>query len=1744
MVVSARPDNLDETAENWDRLNGDPGFGGDHTSLANAFNSFTSANGWGALDASALIGNVATWVSANTADATYTRNVGAAFRQVDAPGSDGISIAETDFAILSIIAPGVTSWDELGRADLSVTMSTAYGGQTTTGFAVDPVSTASGNFLEVEVDLGFGPTLRGLQLRRSYNSLGSFVGPFGPGWSSWASTRLRLSGSGNWARLRGPDGQMAEVPMPDGTVPGFEGRVELVDGAAAARQHVGAVVSDDGFPLEGRSAERRRQSDDGANGSADTNGDDTVDDADDGVVAVARFDKERMAWSFDAAGRPVLLDEGPGTQVRLAWVGERLVRVEHERGRSFTLEWDDETERIVAAVADDGRRITYSYDDLGRLVRVKAPSGDRFYEWGDDDRIAVVTDADGVVALRNTYDDLGRVTAQTTASGRQVRFWYRPGGVTEVDDESGGPSNTWIHDENARLVKVIDGHGEATSKAYDDEGRVIRVKDRRGAATSFEWDQSDNPSRIEHPNGTVVEMTYDALGRILTASAPQGGVSTFTYEGESRHPSVIEDPEGGITRLTMVDDLVKEIVDPDGVTARFDHDAEGRLATITDGADATTRMEYHATGQLSAVTSPLGHRTEFDRDEAGRLLARRDPDGAVTHLERSAAGRVVAVIDPSGARREYRHGDDGEVEATLDPSGAVTSFQRNEHGSIVQALLPDGGKWTFEHDALLRVVGTTDPSGSTWLREHDVDGALVGSISPTGVHRKIAVDPTGMIQGVDDGLAKVGFEYDSTGRAVAQVRSDGSRASVEYDRCGRTTTITEPGGAVSRFEYTPAGRLSAVVGPTGARTTYQYDQAGRLHETKLPTGGRQHIRYDADNRITKVTGPTGETTRYTYDAAGRLLEVMAPTNGITRYAYDAAGRLAAITDPHGGTTRYTCDAVGQVTAVVDPNGGEVTYAYDVMGRVVGHTDPLGAHHSQTIDPMGRPTETVDPLGRRTTYTYDQAGRLVGRVDPDGSRHWWRWDDSDRVAACGTDGTETVFHRDLLGRTTEVVRDGAVAVRRQWDSDSNLVAETTASHTIRWDYDATGEVIAATLEVDGFLPVTTHYERDAAGGIIAVDDPAVGRISIERDLAGHPLRIEGAGMREQRAYTEGHLTAWSRTIDGQPEQSARYTRDQIGRIVHEHHGDGRDLHYSYDPAGQLVAIEDGENTIRFGYDAAGRLVSESTPAGARTFTYDAAGQLLTVESPAGEVRYEWDACGRRIAETGPTGARRFRWNASGQLDRITSTAAGRTESRHDLIYDALGRLARVDDATIAWDHGSLTAVGNHRLVGAGSTTWATAPHDGPGSWLLANARGEAAGLDPWGSSDGTAPDGLPHLSAGLTLGHRGELAVDGLSWLRARAYDPTTRSFVSPDPLPGVAGTPWGSNTYHYAANDPVGHGDPWGLRPVTDAELTNIRDTWDDNAFQRYEGYIIAGVLVVAGAALIATGVGGIVGGALIGMAISGAISAGTQQYFTGGVNYGQLGMDMALGAVGGGAGAATAAATASMRTATMYGVRAGVDIGVNTLGGMGSRAVMGQDPFDPQAIGLDVLTGGVGAAGGTGADALAARRAYQNAVNNGVHLDTGSAVTLSSADDSMVPFITNQVGDRPMVMSQTAANEFMTNMQSAGPAERAAADNLMNDVTVVPDNPSPRFTDLNTTRSVGASDQVIFGTADQMGRPIVTGDMKFVSGSHSQGIPYNGTVEPSLQSAYDTRVTNSGHSTSGSPVDVILHPTRPFQGV
>lgn len=285
-------------------------------------------------------------------------------------------------------------------------------------------------------------------------------------------------------------------------------------------------------------------------------------------------------------------------------------------------------------------------------------------------------------------------------------------------------------------------------------------------------------------------------------------------------------------------------------------------------------------------------------------------------------------------------------------------------------------------------------------------------------------------------------------------------------------------------------------------------------------------------------------------------------------------------------------------------------------------------------------------------------------------------------------------------------------------------------------------------------------------------------------------------------------------------------------------------------------------------------------------------------------------------------------------------------------DALGELARVNDPEVFWN--SAAHASAPVSIGGGAFGQAPGVIGTPEGWHAAGWRqGRGTGDDPW--SVASAAQG-----ASWSVGRAGELTVGGLEWLGARAYDPSSRGFLSVDPLDPVTGTGWAHNPYSYAGNNPLHALDPTGLRPVTDAELRAYKDAnqgalaaagdWMKNNWE----YVAGGAMVIAGGVLMATGVGGPAGM----MLISAGADTIIQKATTGKVDWTQVALTGALGGCGGAGVAAKFSLT---------GGKAVVVAGMSS-GGLGGAATSGyqylRSPGPHSAAGFLSATAGGGATG------------------------------------------------------------------------------------------------------------------------------------------------------------------------------------
>ena len=1544
---SARPADLRSFATS--SKGGDEQLSGSAGRLERQCEDFVVSCSWATLDASGPIQGLKEWLRLNGEDAAWATTVADAFAK--AGGEGDVSSLSNQTIEAALRANNISDT----RRDIQIDPPTAYGSPPTTGYANDPVNTSTGNFIETECDLTFTGPAAVLQLSRNYNSMNTAAGAFGRGWNSWTEAGLHIDAEA--ARLRLPDGREVVFPRLGLSWDRAVGENLWLTRSAGPVDLADSGATGDGFQVTNSAG---------------------------------------LCWDFHADGRPARISSGPGTAVWFDYdAAGRLVSLTHQFGRQISLQWDDESNRVVGVSADDGRQVRYEYDDSGLLVGVVGPQRHRRYRWNQAELIEAVIDADGVVEVENAYDEQARVISQRSPFGRTTRFVYLPGGVTEVSDADGNRANTWIADGRGRLIGVVDAEGNRQSTSYDRYGNPVMVTQRDGSALLMFYDERGRRIRQVTPTGADIAWVHDEADRVVTVTVTNtdgDAVTHYRYQDAERNPVEVVDPEGGITQLRWTAGLLEEVVDPEGVRVGFEYDARGDLVATVDGAGHVARLERDELGRVAAAITPLGHRTTFRYDGSGPLLSRQDPAGGVWRFEHSAGGRLTAVTDPTGSRTTVEHGSHGEQERTVDPLGRAVSSSYDDLGNRARVELPDGTAWTFAHDAMSRLVGVTDAAGGSWQLGYDVAGRVTQTNDATGVLRSVERDAAGRPVEAGDLLSRTTAEYDALGRIVVESGPDGAATAYRYDRCGRLVEHRDAADGITRIERDRAGRPVHVTHPMGSTFHYEYDSCGRRVAIVDTDDSRYEIGYDADGRVVSERWPTGEQVRSRYDAAGRLVERTEPGKGTSRSGYDAAGRLIWTSDGWYGRRRFRYDAAGQLVETVNALGGISRFDYDTVGRCIATIDPLGARTERSFDPMGRVLTETDPLGRTTRYGYDAAGRQTRRIDPTGGTLAWTYDETGRLRDTIADGTLlSTVERDLAERTLRV-QEGETIHELVWDVTGQLIRRRRNGIGLSWSYDGDGRRASFT----GVHGEQTRYEYDAAGRVSAVHAPRLGRAVIERDAIGRIVSVAAPGLYASWTWRGGAVVGLEVSREGVT-QRTEIERDEAGRVLAET-TDGVRTAYGYDPAGQLIEARRSDGSVTsYAYDAAGRLVRETADGVATTYDYDPAGQLLARRDAGGRTDFGYDESGRRVREIGPAGERRFGWDPRGFLSSITTitragdTVAARTQR---LTVDALGELAAVDDEPVLWDSAAevptLARVGEVSLAGFGPVTGllpdGSSPNDRSGArWLSPDWRPRPAGADPWEIGVDAAPTGLP---TGVTLGDQGTLQLDGLEWLQARVYDPAARGFLSTDPLPPVPGAGWAGNPYSFAGNDPLNASDPWGLRPVTDAELQAYRDSnngtlrnaasaatnWVKDNWE----YIAAGALIVGGVLVMATGVGGPIGAAMIGGALlSAGASAGMQKAENGSVDWGRVAVDGAIGGVAGlaGGGAGVAVARAGMRTGlnclgrnVMTGAAAGMaDGGVS--GGL-SYATSGQ-PLTvagfAQATGGGMLFGGVtgGAAGG-----------------------------------------------------------------------------------------------------------------------------------------------------------------------------------
>lgn len=351
------------------------------------------------------------------------------------------------------------------------------------------------------------------------------------------------------------------------------------------------------------------------------------------------------------------------------------------------------------------------------------------------------------------YDDLGRLVEIVDTGGRAYRLRYDGERVVELQDPMGGVVQ-YGYDASGRLTTVIDQEGGRWSYRYDDQGRLIERSDPEGFALRYSYDEEGRMKYVRLPDGSVLEeWVYEWSDRVRrsTLRRSEGGRTIYTYEDippwSWTLTSVEQQPTTGGSRQ-----YEPAPVAPDPLRELFgeiytEWSVLQRLSSSPEqfGFRVVSKNHY---GRPNALLDPEGNEVKLHYNEHGKIVGLRGPDldltvtydrrGQVETARRSATGRekrkyaydeygnVVRFTDYTGEVYQFSYDLLGRLQSIRYPSGDTAHFVYDRLGRTVMAFYPHDGIYTYEYEPDGNLKAMTLPDGTTYTWQYDGLGRVIG----------------------------------------------------------------------------------------------------------------------------------------------------------------------------------------------------------------------------------------------------------------------------------------------------------------------------------------------------------------------------------------------------------------------------------------------------------------------------------------------------------------------------------------------------------------------------------------------------------------------------------------------------------------------------------------------------------------------------------------------------------------------------------------------------------------------------------------------------------------------------------------------------------------------------------------------------------------------------------------------------------------------------------------------------------
>jgi RHS repeat-associated protein len=686
------------------------------------------------------------------------------------------------------------------------------------------------------------------------------------------------------------------------------------------------------------------------------------------------------------------------------------------------------------------------FDGLGRLARSWGPLEARDeprlqQRWVDGDGDGTpgysLTQRKGKAPLVMFTDGLGRTVAAKT------RRQSDDGAITVVSGLKEYDANGHIRRQAQPRIAPL---AELTELELDPAGSF--------AWTNFERDELGRMTATIAPDGSRTEFDRSAPGvtvrlepSLLSGDGPASAV-IHLFDGLDRpihREACSESPSKSSPYECPHDTLLSQTL--------WFYDSLDRLVEVRnidverEDREAVVLISYDGLGNRSEIIDANGQTWKFEHDADGNLLRTSKPNGVEITQQWDNAGRLSAQ-ETDGTRTEFRYSDSrrghGKIRrATTRSNGAkvLKSFEYDELGrrTVEDRKVKLPGSRTrrlevaFSYDDLDRVIAVTYPSSDTRDEQIAITTEYSAFGDPTSTRGPEQTYVFDIGYSAHGALRRIDFGNGLQDLFAHGEEGSGATARDAPLRCTRTAATGFPGGA-----------CEAQATALHALHYADYDDNGRLRridDLVSPLGTSMSMNaeftYDALSRLIHVSDGHKRSEGFAFDSLGNIIlngDRVLQYQDFTRpyqpshvlqqasleeelVSFDEAGNLTA-----RGSRSYAYDGLNRLTAIYEAGDLIENRYYDESGTLVGVDSPQQQTSRLTFAPW------FEVEGNRLTRHYFLGGRKVAQ---DVSEAPARLTDRSQSKApeAGVEPTTTYFHLDHQGSPVLLTNQNATIVGR-------------------------------------------------------------------------------------------------------------------------------------------------------------------------------------------------------------------------------------------------------------------------------------------------------------------------------------------------------------------------------------------------------------------------------------------------------------------------------------------------------------------------------------------------------------------------------------------------------------------------------------------------------------------------------------------------------------------------------------------